>query len=79
MKKPAEQSVSTAEGEIRIIREEWFNLILFVEEHIPHGDIKIKVIDGVPRKLLDVKQDIRFDQPDSIPKRFKPEFVKNER
>ncbi|PKL78940.1 MAG: hypothetical protein CVV27_02645 [Candidatus Melainabacteria bacterium HGW-Melainabacteria-1] len=42
----------------------WLRLIAFVEEEVPHGEVIIKIADGLPQKLLGVSREIRFDRPD---------------
>ena len=54
--------MSEKHNEPRVISENWFRLISFVDARVPNGEIKVKIINSQPTKLLDIKEDIRFDK-----------------
>ena len=52
--------------EIRVT-DAWVRLIRYCSTDLPHGEIKIKIVNSEPTKLLDAKPDVRFDKPDTLP------------
>lgn len=66
-RKPAEEKVYIVpELEIRI-SESWVNLIHWCQTSFPHGDIKIKIVNGLPTELLEQHAKIRFDKQNTMP------------
>ena len=49
------------ELQIRVTKN-WIRLIRYVQVNIPFGSVNIKIDHAQPTKLLDYKQDIRFDK-----------------
>lgn len=65
--KPADQGpLGPMEVDVRIPGS-WVRFISYCQTEIPHGDMKIKVVNGQPVKLLESKPDIRFDKDSAIP------------
>lgn len=57
---------ATDKGEERVIHESWFNL-LKVCEIVPHCEIRLTIVNGIPTEVLEViPKPMRLDQPDSI-------------
>ena len=50
------------------IPEPWFNLIQYCVNKFPNGELRIRIANGCPTKLLDQKPDIRFDKAETLPK-----------
>jgi hypothetical protein len=67
MVKAAEEKVYIV-PEINIrVSESWINLIYWCQTQCPHGDIEIKIVNGLPTDLVSWKPRIRFDKSNSIP------------
>lgn len=49
------------------VSEAWLNLIHFCMTEIPHGDLKIRIVNSQPTELLEVKRKVRFDKPATLP------------
>ena len=63
---PKEKEYIVPGLEIRI-SESWVRFVRFCQTRVPNGDIKIKVVNAQPTKLLEVKPDVRFDKEETIP------------
>ena len=54
------------EIEIRV-SPAWIRLIRYCQVELPHGDLKIRIVNAQPTDLLEVKPKVRFDREMSIP------------
>jgi len=45
-----------------VVSPSWIRFIRFCKTKVPNGDIKIKIVNGEPTRLLEKKEDIRFDK-----------------
>ena len=52
-------------GEIKV-SESWLRLIRWCLLECPHGEIKVKIVNGEPTTLLESRRNIRFDKPLTI-------------
>lgn len=59
--------------EPRIITEDWFRFINFVENYFPNGILKVKIVNSRPVDLEDWKLKIRFDK--DLPEKFSPAML----
>lgn len=57
------------ELEIRI-SQSWVRLVRFCQVEFPHGDLKVRIVNGQPTELVEAKRKIRFDKEQSIPTSF---------
>lgn len=48
------------------VPESWVRLVRWCQVAFPNGDIKIKIVNSQPTKLLEYKPDIRFDKEPSV-------------
>ena len=55
--------------EIRV-SESWIRLIRFCQVELPHGDLKVRIVNGQPTELLEAKRKVRFDKEETIPTDF---------
>ena len=55
------EGVLIPEMEIRVTPS-WVRLIRFCQVDVQHGDIKVKIVNAQPTKLLDYSREIRFDK-----------------
>ena len=58
------------------VHEYWINLIQWCQNYFVKGSIEFRLINAQPTDLLDVKQDMRFDRPDTIPPGIPLNFTK---
>ena len=49
------------------VTEAWLRLIRFCIMELPHGEIRVRIINGEPATLIDYRRNIRFDKPGTIP------------
>ena len=57
------------EIEIRV-SESWIRLIRFCQVELPHGDLKVRIVNAQPTELLEAKRKVRFDREQTIPNNF---------
>ena len=55
--------------EMRVSRN-WIRFISFCRDQCPHGNVNVRILNGEPTKLVDVKREIRFDKSETIPVNF---------
>ena len=49
------------------VHEYWVNLIQWCQNYFVKGEIEFKLVNAQPTELINAKQDVRFDRPDTIP------------
>jgi len=58
------------------VHEYWINLIKWCQDYFMKGELELRLINSCPTDLLSVKQEVRFDKPDTIPKGIPLNFTK---
>ena len=51
----------------------WLRLIQYCQTELPHGELKVRIVNGEPTALLEAHRAIRFDKSETIPKRRQEE------
>ena len=55
--------------EVRV-SQSWVRLVRFCQTELPHGDLKIRIVNAQPTELLEAKRKVRFDKEETIPEVF---------
>lgn len=49
------------------VPEAWMNLIKYCQTILPHGEIQVRIVNGLPTDLVGEKKRIRFDKDMTVP------------
>ena len=49
------------------VTEAWIRFIRYCQTELPHGEVKVKIVNGDPTQLLGFSRSVRFDKPETIP------------
>lgn len=49
----------------------WLRLIDFVRLELPHGELKVRIVNCEPTELIEAKRKVRFDKPQTLPTDWK--------
>lgn len=65
----SEDKIEVPELEIPVSKA-WIRFIRWCQVSFPYGTVTIQIVNAQPTKLVDKKQDIRFDKETTIPVNF---------
>lgn len=63
------KSEAAEELEIRI-SPAWVRFVRFCQTEVPHGSVKVRIVNAQPTVLEDVKRSVRFDKEETVPINF---------
>ena len=70
------KELSSTQTEVKVTPA-WIRLVRYCHSTMPHGDLKVKIVNGEPTKLLETKPDYRFDKPGMLPNELPRDLTKD--
>ncbi len=55
--------------EVRVSKA-WIRFIRYCQVELPHGEIRVRIVNGQPYDLLDYKRKLNFSREETIPISF---------